>query len=77
MKRTTMTASSRERCFTDLISFNPTTPCHVRSTASVLYAGCLGLRKAVAPSPVTWRTVAQLHCVPDPPTLESNVLPAV
>ena len=48
MKRTTMTASSREWCFTDLISFNPTTPCHVRSTASVLYAGCLGLRKAVA-----------------------------
>ena len=36
MKRISMKASSRERCFTDLISFNPTTPCHVRSMAFVL-----------------------------------------
>lgn len=80
MKRMLMKASPCERCFTDLILFNPTSPCHVKSmvSSSLFYKQVSGAQEGGGTcfSHMEDSVRAEL-CPPDPLTLESNVLPVL
>lgn len=70
-------ASSRERCFTDLISFSPTSslPCAEHGLLSEWVSGGAGRQGCLL---AMWSDSSPAElCVPDPATLESSVPPAL